>query len=71
MSSVLIYSPADEQKKEAIKENRQKSGTLLGGGVYKWTNLTDGNSYVGSSVDLGRRFSMYYSEKVLIKELKK
>ena len=40
-------------------------------GVYKWTNLTDGNSYVGSSVDLGRRFSMYYSEKVLIKELKK
>ena len=28
MSSILIYSPADEQKKEVIKENRKKSDSL-------------------------------------------
>ena len=65
MSSILIYSPADEHKKEALKVNIKKSG------VYKWTNLINGKSYVGSSVNLARRFSMYYSEKVLIKELDK
>ena len=60
---IFVYSPADVHKKEAIKVNRGKSG------VYIWTNLTNQKSYVGSGVNLGRRFSDYFSVKFLEKEL--
>lgn len=44
-----------QQKELAIKENKGKSGT------YRWVNKESGKSYVGSSVNLSRRFTKYYS----------
>ena len=52
---VTIYDNADIQKLQAINENKSKSG------VYRWTNKVNGNSYVGSSVNLAKRFINYYN----------
>ena len=52
---VLKYNNADLLKTQAVRENRGKSGVYLG------TNLINGNNYVGSSVNLGKRFSSYFS----------
>lgn len=52
---VKIYENADILKEQAVKENKKKSG------VYLWKNNVNGNSYVGSSVDLGRRFKSYFN----------
>lgn len=57
---VLVYNNADSIKLQAVKENRGKSG------VYRWINQNNGRVYVGSSVNLGKRFSSYYSFKYLI-----
>lgn len=53
----VIYTNADTQKKRILEENKAKSG------VYRWTNLTNGNSYIGSGVNLSIRLSHYYSQK--------
>lgn len=45
----------DSDKKSVVAENRAKPG------VYRLINLTHENVYVGSSIDLGRRFTSYYS----------
>ena len=60
------HSPDDEVRKgqdklKIIKENRGRSG------VYRITNLLTGKSYIGSSIDLGRRFMNYYSVNSLLK----
>ena len=47
------YNNLDVNKSKIIKENNKKSG------VYLWTNLITGKIYVGSSVNLGRRFKGY------------
>jgi hypothetical protein len=47
---------AGTHKKTIIKDNKGKVG------IYRWTNLLSGKSYVGSSADLGRRFSQYLSK---------
>ena len=52
---VIKYDNADIQKLQAIKENKGKSG------VYRWTNKVNGKSYVGSSINLVKRFTNYYS----------
>jgi LAGLIDADG DNA endonuclease family protein/NADH-ubiquinone oxidoreductase (complex I) subunit 5/GIY-YIG catalytic domain-containing protein len=39
-------------------------------GVYRWTNLTNGNSYIGSSVNLERRLKGYFSIYLLESEIK-
>lgn len=48
------YLNADKDKK-TYDENKNKMG------VYCWTNLTNNRYYVGSSSNLRRRFSWYYS----------
>ena len=57
---VKNYENADLDRLQILKENKGKSG------VYRWTNLTNGKSYIGSSVNLERRlkeyFSIYYLE---------
>ena len=58
---LITYSNPEAQKLQIIKENKGKSG------VYRWTNLETNKSYVGSSVNLGRRFSTYYSNKYITK----
>ena len=56
---VMIYLNADTLKLQIIKENRDKSG------IYRWTNLINGKSYIGSSSNLGKRFYRYYSIEYL------
>jgi len=51
----IIYVNSDKEKVTAIKSNRKLSG------IYRWTHKETGKSYIGSSVDLGRRFSCYFS----------
>nr|YP_010218615.1 GIY-YIG endonuclease [Morchella brunnea]UBU98495.1 GIY-YIG endonuclease [Morchella brunnea] len=47
------------QKKQILQENNVKSG------IYLWTNLINGKQYLGSSVDLWRRLSQYFSQNHL------
>lgn len=54
-SAEVVYSNSDLNKKQIIEENKKKSG------VYRWTNLKTGFSYVGSSVNLSKRFMNYFN----------
>jgi hypothetical protein len=55
----VTYSNSDTDKELVIKENKGKSG------IYRWTNLETGKSYIGSSVNLGRRLRDYYNYSFL------
>lgn len=55
LAPAKLYSNADIYKELAIKENRGKPG------VYRWTNIINGKSYIGSTTDLNRRFREYYN----------
>lgn len=61
---VITYSNADTQKLNLFKDNKNKSG------IYRWVNIESGKSYIGSSVNLWRRFNQYYSLKFLTKYAK-
>lgn len=50
-----IYIKMDLYKLNVINDNRGKSG------IYLMTNLINNKTYIGSSVNLGRRFTCYYS----------
>jgi group I intron endonuclease len=61
---VKIYSNADLYKSQILKENKGKSG------VYRWVNLANGKSYIGSSVDLAKRLRNYFNISYLEREIK-
>ena len=48
---------------QILAENKGKAG------VYRFTNLANGKSYVGSSVNLSRRFYTYYNVNHLVKQI--
>lgn len=52
---VISYLNADSEKDAAIKQNKSKSG------IYRWTNVVNNKIYIGSSIDLSRRFKEYYN----------
>lgn len=52
---LVIYDNALDNKEIAIKDNRKKSG------VYSWVHNKSGKFYIGSSVNLGQRFSNYFT----------
>lgn len=52
---IKIYPNSDINKKEIIEENKDKAG------VYQFINLLTGDSYIGSSTNLSRRFKQYYN----------
>jgi len=54
-----IYKNADTDKLLTLKENKHKSG------IYRWMNQVNGKSYIGSSVNLEKRFRVYYSINAL------
>jgi len=58
---VLTYASADLNKAEIIEENRKKAG------VYRWVNLINNKTYIGSSTNLSERFLDYYQARVLLK----
>lgn len=49
----------DLDKFNVVKDNKGKAG------IYKITNLTNNKTYIGSSVNLSRRFTCYYSFKYI------
>jgi group I intron endonuclease len=61
----IIYLDLVSNVKIIFKENKGKSG------VYRWNNLITGASYVGSAVNLSRRFRDYFSLKFINKEILK
>lgn len=56
---VRVYTNADTLKELIIQENKGKPG------VYRWRHLITGKTYIGSSIDLGRRFRDYYKYSFL------
>ena len=61
----VIYVNADTQKIEIFRDNKGKSG------IYRWINNFNGDSYIGSAVDLNKRLYHYYSLKLMELCLKK
>lgn len=58
LSSVVpikVYSNADTMKQDIIKDNHKKAG------IYRWINNVNGNTYIGSSINLSKRFRLYYN----------
>ena len=62
---IKIYSNTDLQKLLIIQQNKGKAG------VYRWTNLLNSKSYIGSSVNLGKRIKEYFSFAYLETQIKK
>jgi len=62
---VRTYTNADTLKELAIQENKGRSG------VYRWRHLITGKTYVGSSINLGRRFRDYYNYSFITHEKNK
>lgn len=56
---VATYSNAKIHNKNIRTVNKGKSG------IYRFSNLLNGKSYVGSAVDLSKRLSTYYSKKYM------
>lgn len=61
---VVSYTNADTQKEFILNDNKSKAG------IYCWTHLESGKKYVGSSVDLYRRFMQYYNIKYITRAAK-
>ncbi len=59
LNPVATYENADIQKDQIYYENKGKCG------IYRWICLETGESYVGSSSNLSRRFNQYFSLKYL------
>jgi len=63
---IVSYPNTDKHKSLILKENKNKVG------IYRWNNLITAKSYIGSAIDLYRRFSNYYkityleSKKVIV-----
>jgi hypothetical protein len=56
---ILNYDNADSSKYPIVNENKGNSC------IYRWVNKTNGKTYIGSSVNLGKRFTNYFSLKYL------
>jgi len=56
---LVVYANADLQREYILIENKGKLG------VYRWVNKTNGKTYVGSSVNLSRRFAEYYRKSYI------
>ena len=55
LKPVVTYTNAYLDKFKIYEENIKKAG------IYRWNILITGKSYVGSSINLNRRFYDYYS----------
>ena len=51
---VVTYPDAFLNKSIILKNSKNKAG------IYRWVNKVSGNTYIGSSVNLARRFRVYY-----------
>lgn len=60
VTPALVYDNADMLKAQVVLENKGKVG------VYRWINKVNGKTYIGSSVNLGKRLGNYYSLNYII-----
>lgn len=60
----VIYTNADTLKLQILKDNKEKSG------IYRWRNLKNGKSYIGSSVKLENRLKNYFNLSFLKYQVK-
>lgn len=59
---IRTYSNSDLDKLDILSENKDKSG------IYMWTHIQSGKRYIGSSVDLTKRFYVYYNANLLMRD---
>lgn len=59
----VTYNNLILDKSRIYEENYKKSG------IYRWNNKITGKSYVGSSINLANRFSIYFSKKAMLSKL--
>jgi hypothetical protein len=52
---IIIYPNTDLNKEKIILDNKDKAG------IYQFINLLTGDSYVGSSINLSKRFRQYFN----------
>jgi len=57
--AIVVYSNAETDKSQILLDNKGKTG------VYLWIHLESGKKYVGSSIDLSKRFISYYTSSYL------
>ena len=62
---VISYENADILKVEILKANKEKTG------IYRWTHIESGKSYIGSAINLSLRLKNYYNLSYLERETKK
>lgn len=60
---IITYINLEINKPVIYKDNEKKSG------IYRLSNYITGKSYIGSSISLTGRFSIYYSTKAMQKKL--
>lgn len=60
IASVIIYNNLPDNQSKIVDSNKNKIG------IYLWFNNLTKDFYVGSSINLGRRFSSYFNESYLI-----
>lgn len=65
VTPVAYYPNADTLKSDILKENKNKIG------IYRWVNLINGKTYVGSSGNLSERFLQYFNLNYLERKVKK
>lgn len=61
LKPVVVYLNSLACKKVILKDNNGKAG------IYRWTHIESGKSYVGSSLNLSRRLRNYFSISYLEK----
>jgi group I intron endonuclease len=62
--SSKVYLNTDTDKLDIIKDNKGKAG------IYLWTHISSGATYVGSSTDISKRLNSYYSLSYLTRRKK-
>ena len=59
VTPVAVYKNLEAQKEQILTENKGKAG------MYKWTNHTTGEIYIGGAVDLRKRLLNYFNYKYI------
>ena len=59
IAPVVTYSNAKQDKKKILSQNKYKPG------IYRWVNLKNQKSYIGSSISLSQRLKYYFSQQSL------
>jgi len=59
VAPVIVYSNAETDKSQILKDNKGKTG------IYLWTHITSGQTYVGSAKNLTKRMYYYFSASEL------